>query len=307
MAEAKAAAAAMELAEAGKGGGGGDAELVADLEAQIADLNEQMEELIAETGELSAAQTVAMSEAARHQRESQEKDQRIASLQSELARLQGALSDQRQSVGAAEETKGEREADLEQAMRNLRTEADAAAVRARDAEAAYEGGKAKVEDLARQLELLRQALDDKDEEFQVIADALVEAESAKAEAERETRAAEARLADAPRGGDSGQAGAALRAENERLQTELAQLRGQLTQAEGRDQSREVVEAAVHNKDKQIAQLQEELSKAMARIEAGGGAAGEAGREAELVAELANSQKKVKRLEDTIIRLRSSKG
>ena len=65
---------------------------------------------------------------------------------------------------------------------------------------------------------------------------------------------------------------------------------------------------MHSKDKQIAQLEEELSKALARLEAGGGAAagGDEARVAELSAELANSQKKVKRLEDTIIRLRTSK-
>jgi DNA repair exonuclease SbcCD ATPase subunit len=265
-----------------------------------------MEELIAETGELSAAQTVAMSEAARHQRESQEKDQRIASLQAELARLQGVLSSERSAQGAVEESKGDREAELEQALLRLRSEAETAATRARDAEAAYASSQAKIEDITGQLELLRNALDDKDEEFQVIADALVEAESAKADAERDLRAAEARLAERPSGDAT--ANAALRDENDRLQSELAQLRAQLAQAQDRDGSRELVEQAVHSKDKRITQLEEELSKALARLQSGpAGEGGDEGRLAELSAELANSQKKVKRLEDTIIRLRANKG
>ena len=75
---------------------------------------------------------------------------------------------------------------------------------------------------------------------------------------------------------------------------------------GVDSVREVVEAAVHAKDKQIEGLEEELGKLRSRLESSPGGS-DPGKVAELEAELANANRKLTRLEQTITRLRGMKG
>ena len=146
-------------------------------------------------------------------------------------------------------------------------------------------------DLSDQLELLRAALEEKDNEFQVIADALVEAEENVAQLEREKKSAAA----------SGST--ALREENENLQAEIARLRTALSEAEQKEGARDHVETVLHSRDKEIEELQQEIQRLQTQQAGGVNGGGDSTRVAELEAELELSQRKLSRLEQTIIRLK----
>ncbi len=179
-------------------------------------------------------------------------------------------------------------------IQELSTQLDEARVRQRDAEEAFTRHQGKVSDLTDQLEVLRSALEEKDNEFQVIADALVEAEEAKAQLERE------------RSGQSPLGSTALREENESLQQEVAKLRSALQAAGERVGTQQQLEQAVHSRDKEIESLRLEVARLTERAASEGGSASEGGaaaRVAELEAELALSQRKLSRLEQSIIRLK----
>ncbi|MCA9776403.1 MAG: hypothetical protein KC800_06790, partial [Candidatus Eremiobacteraeota bacterium] len=274
----------------------GGSEREKELEEQIEELNAQMEELVAETGELSAAETIAMSRAARAERVVSEQTQTIEGLRQELSRLQQAMGEKRDSAGSAAEVSGEREQLLAQQIQKMTEELEAAKVGRRDAEEAVQQNQGKLTDLGDQLEVLKLALEEKDNEFQVIADALVEAEEAAAQLEREKQS----LSEA--------GSAALREENERLTEEMTKLRQALSAAERKEGARDNVESALHSRDKEIEELQAEVQRLQSQVSTGGatGAGGNeqsGGRVAELEAELALSQRKLSRLEQTIIRLK----
>ena len=272
---------------------------VQELEAQIVELNEQLEELVAETGELSAAETIAMSRAARAERVAAEQTQTIESLRNEVNRLQSALGEKRDGEGQAAVVSDEREHLMAERIKGLLAELEEARASRRNAEEAFASNKSKVDDLNDQMELLRSALDEKDNEFQVIADALVEAEEAAAQLEKEKQA----LSDA--------GSAALRGENERLTMEMAKLRRTLEEYKKKEGARDNVESTLHSRDKEIEALQTEIQRlqdqvsASESLEAGdvNGSGSSVERVAELEAELALSQRKLGRLEQTIIRLK----
>ncbi len=150
------------------------------------------------------------------------------------------------------------------------------------------------------MEVLQQALEDKDEEFQVIADALVEAEEAKARADRALKAQE----------EKGQSVAALREENERMAMELARLQAKVYEAENQDETAQKLQAAMLDRERQIVELQDEVSRLQAQAGdtgASNGVGNDAQRVSELEAELALSQRKLVRLEQTVIRLKGLRG
>ncbi|MFA5508212.1 MAG: hypothetical protein WC423_22500, partial [Vulcanimicrobiota bacterium] len=210
----------------------------------------------------------------------------------ELTRLQSALGDKRGSAGAAIEETGEREHLLAERVKQLTAELEEIRVARRDADQAAQQNLARVSNLTEQLDLLKLALEDKDNEFQVIADALVEAEEAAALLEREKQV----LLET--------GGASVREENDRLTEEIAKLRQSLSAAERKDESRDNVETLLLERDKEIERLQAEIWRLQGKEAAGDGGEVEApGRVAELEAELALSQRKLSRLEQTIIRLK----
>ena len=269
------------------------AEQIQELEAQVEELSAQMEELVAETGELSAAETIAMSRAARAERVVSEQTETIKSLRGEIERLRQARADENEAQTSADETAESREHMFAQRIAELKNELEHARVGRRDAEEAFRLNQSKVSNLTDELELLKAALEEKDNEFQVIADALVEVEEMNVQLERESKAQAATNVTA------------LREENENLQAELARVRQQLQEFQSAHSSRDKVESTLLERDKEIAELQDEIMRLQDQVSEGAAENGshDSGRVAELENELALSQRKLSRLEQTIIRLK----